>query len=78
VDVVRQVLSAIETGGDEVLAADMTRQVKAGLSDSEGILAQLRSGAGRCGSDGRFEIIHPVEIGNESGPGWAPSEPLLR
>lgn len=37
VDVVRQVLSAIETGRDEVLAADMTRQVKAGLSDQEGI-----------------------------------------
>ncbi len=37
VDVVRQVLSAIETGRDEVLADEMTRQVKAGLSDQEGI-----------------------------------------
>jgi hypothetical protein len=36
-DVVRQVLSAIETGRDEVLTDDMTRQVKAGLSDEEGI-----------------------------------------
>jgi hypothetical protein len=37
VDVVRQVLSAVEVGRDEVLADDMTRQVKAGLSDQEGI-----------------------------------------
>ena len=37
VDVVRQVLSAIEAGRDEVLANDMTRQVKAGLSDEVGI-----------------------------------------
>jgi hypothetical protein len=37
VDVVRQALSAIETVRDEVLADDMTRQVKAGLSDQEGI-----------------------------------------
>jgi hypothetical protein len=37
VDVVRQVLSAIETGRDEVLAADMTRQVKDVRSDQEGI-----------------------------------------
>lgn len=37
VDVVRQVLSAIETGRDEVLVDDMTRQVKTGLSDREGI-----------------------------------------
>jgi NAD(P)-dependent dehydrogenase (short-subunit alcohol dehydrogenase family) len=37
VDVVRQGLSAIETGRDDVLADDMTRQVKAGLSDQEGI-----------------------------------------
>ena len=36
-DVVRQVLSAIETGRDEVLTDDMTRQAKAGLSDEEGI-----------------------------------------
>jgi NAD(P)-dependent dehydrogenase (short-subunit alcohol dehydrogenase family) len=36
-DVVRQVLSAVEAGRDEVLADDMTRQVKAGLSDREGI-----------------------------------------
>jgi NAD(P)-dependent dehydrogenase (short-subunit alcohol dehydrogenase family) len=37
VDVVRQALSAVEAGRDEVLADDMTRQVKAGLSDREGI-----------------------------------------
>jgi NAD(P)-dependent dehydrogenase (short-subunit alcohol dehydrogenase family) len=37
VDVVRQVLSAIEAGRDEVLADDITRQIKAGLSDEEGI-----------------------------------------
>jgi hypothetical protein len=36
-DVVRQVLSAIEAGRDEVLADDMTRQVKAGLSGGDGI-----------------------------------------
>ena len=36
-DVVRQVLSAIETGRDEVLAAAMTRQVKDVRSDQEGI-----------------------------------------
>lgn len=36
-DVVRQVLTAIEAGRDEVLADDMTRQVKAGLSDDLGI-----------------------------------------
>jgi hypothetical protein len=36
-DVVRQVLSALEAGRDEVLADDMTRQVKAGLSDEKGI-----------------------------------------
>ena len=37
IEVVRQVLSAVEAGRDEVLADDMTRQVKAGLSDREGI-----------------------------------------
>ena len=37
IDVVRQVLSAVEAGRDEVLADDMTRQVKARLSDREGI-----------------------------------------
>ena len=37
VDVVRQVLSAIEAGRDEVLADDLTRQVKAGLSNEVGI-----------------------------------------
>lgn len=37
VDVVRQVLSAIEADRDEVLADDMTRQVKAGLSDEPGV-----------------------------------------
>jgi NAD(P)-dependent dehydrogenase (short-subunit alcohol dehydrogenase family) len=36
-EVVRQVLSAIEAGRDEVLADDMTRQVKAGLSEEDGI-----------------------------------------
>jgi hypothetical protein len=36
-DVVRQVLSAIDGGRDEVLADEMTRQVKAGLSDEMGI-----------------------------------------
>jgi len=36
-DVVRQALSAVEAGRDEVLADDLTRQVKAGLSDREGI-----------------------------------------
>ncbi len=24
------------------------------------------------------EIVHPVEIGKESGPSWAPSQPSLR
>jgi len=37
IDVVRQALRAVEAGRDEVLADDMTRQVKAGLSDREGI-----------------------------------------
>ena len=37
VAVVRQVFSAIETGRDEVLADEMTRQVKAGLSNEPGI-----------------------------------------
>ena len=37
VDVVRQVFSAIETGRDEVLVDEMTRQVKAGLSKEPGI-----------------------------------------
>ena len=36
-NVVQQTLSAIEAGLDEVLADDMTRQVKAGLSDELGI-----------------------------------------
>lgn len=36
-DVVRQVLRAIESGRDEVLADDVTRQVKAGLSDEVGV-----------------------------------------
>ena len=36
-DVVRQVFSAIETGGDEVLADEIARQVKAGLSKEPGI-----------------------------------------
>jgi NAD(P)-dependent dehydrogenase (short-subunit alcohol dehydrogenase family) len=37
VHAVRQALHAIEAGRDEVLADDMTRQVKAGLSDEKGI-----------------------------------------
>jgi hypothetical protein len=37
IEVVRQVLSAVEAGRDEVLVDEMTRQVKAGLSDREGI-----------------------------------------
>jgi NAD(P)-dependent dehydrogenase (short-subunit alcohol dehydrogenase family) len=37
IEVVRQVLSAVEAGRDEVLADDMTRQVKTGLSDRDGI-----------------------------------------
>jgi hypothetical protein len=36
-EVVRHVLSAIEAGRDEVLADDMTRQVKAALSNEAGI-----------------------------------------
>jgi NAD(P)-dependent dehydrogenase (short-subunit alcohol dehydrogenase family) len=36
-EVVRQVLSAVEAGRDEVLADDMTRQVKTGLSDQDGV-----------------------------------------
>ena len=35
--VVRQALSAVEAGRDEVLVDEVTRQVKAGLSDREGI-----------------------------------------
>jgi NAD(P)-dependent dehydrogenase (short-subunit alcohol dehydrogenase family) len=37
VDVVRQVLHAVEAGRDEVFADELTRQVKAGLSDEVGI-----------------------------------------
>ena len=37
VDVARQILNALEAGRDEVLVDDMTRQVKAGLSDEQGI-----------------------------------------
>ena len=37
VDVVRQVLSALEAGRDEVLTDDTTRQVKAGLSSDPGV-----------------------------------------
>ena len=36
-DVIRQVLSAIEAGRDEVIADDLTRRVKAGLSNEVGI-----------------------------------------
>jgi NAD(P)-dependent dehydrogenase (short-subunit alcohol dehydrogenase family) len=36
-DAVRQVLSAIEAGRDEVITDDLTRQVKAGLSSEPGI-----------------------------------------
>lgn len=41
VEVVRQTLSAIEAGRDEVLADEITRHVKAGLSDKEGIYLNL-------------------------------------
>jgi hypothetical protein len=41
IDVVRQTLSAIESGRDEVLAYDMTRKVKAGLSDEVGIYLEF-------------------------------------
>jgi NAD(P)-dependent dehydrogenase (short-subunit alcohol dehydrogenase family) len=41
--VVRQTLSAVEAGRDEVLADEMTRQVKAGLSDREGIYLNFDS-----------------------------------
>ena len=37
VNVVRQALSAIESGCDEVLANEIARQVKAGLSKEPGI-----------------------------------------
>jgi NAD(P)-dependent dehydrogenase (short-subunit alcohol dehydrogenase family) len=37
IDVVRQALAAIEAGQEELLADDMTRQVKAGLSDEVGV-----------------------------------------
>jgi NAD(P)-dependent dehydrogenase (short-subunit alcohol dehydrogenase family) len=37
IEVVQQVLSAIEAGRDEVLVDDMTRQVKTGLSNEPGI-----------------------------------------
>jgi hypothetical protein len=37
VDVVRQVLDAVEAGRDEVFADELTRRVKAGLSDEVGI-----------------------------------------
>jgi hypothetical protein len=37
IEVVRQVLSAVEAGRNEVLTDDRTRQVKAGLSGREGI-----------------------------------------
>jgi hypothetical protein len=43
-DVVRQVLSAIEAGRDEVLADDMTREVKAGLWDEDGIYLDFDPG----------------------------------
>jgi NAD(P)-dependent dehydrogenase (short-subunit alcohol dehydrogenase family) len=44
VDVVRQVLSALEAGREEVLADEMTRQVKAGLSDEVGIYLDFDPG----------------------------------
>jgi membrane fusion protein (multidrug efflux system) len=37
IDVVRQALNAIEAGREELLADDLTRQVKAGLSDEVGV-----------------------------------------
>jgi NAD(P)-dependent dehydrogenase (short-subunit alcohol dehydrogenase family) len=42
-EVVQQVLSAVEAGHDEVLADDMTRQVKTGLSDREGVYLNFDS-----------------------------------
>ncbi len=45
-DVVRQVLSAVESGRDEVIADDFTRKVKVGLSHEEGIY--LDFDPGRC------------------------------
>ena len=36
-DAVRQVLNALEAGREEVITDDLTRQVKAGLSDEVGI-----------------------------------------
>ena len=45
-DVVRQVLSAVECGREEVIADEFTRKVKVGLSDEEGIY--LDFDPGRC------------------------------
>jgi len=44
VDVVRQVPSALEAGREEVLADEMTRQAKAGLSDEVGIYVDFDPG----------------------------------
>ena len=43
-DVVQQVFNALEAGRDEVLADEMTRQVKAGLSDEVGIYLDFDPG----------------------------------
>ena len=43
-DVVRQTLSAIEAGRDEVITDEMTRQVKAGLSDEQGVYLNFDPG----------------------------------
>src|SRR6516164_3411251 len=56
-DVVRQVLGAIETCRNGVLADDVIHQVEAGLSDQPGNLSQLRSGALPC----RVGITEPGE-----------------
>src|SRR5271170_7547448 len=59
VDVVQQVLRAIEAGRDEVLADEMTRQVKAGLSDEAGVYlnfdrtARMRQRAEPSATEGR-------------------------
>ena len=42
-EVVRQALRAVEAGCNQVLTDDMNRQVKAGLSDREGIYLNFDS-----------------------------------
>jgi NAD(P)-dependent dehydrogenase (short-subunit alcohol dehydrogenase family) len=45
-DVVRQVLAALEAGREEILVDEMSRQVKAGLSDEPGIYLNFGVSAG--------------------------------